>query len=110
MVYVMVHLCEDPATRRWQGLHIKPLSQDSLGVSRLDCGAVGAAAEGTAARAGHVRQSRSATVRAAHGCGSGGLPVRATRVRVGARGLVLRQCHLSILYFVRTIELKRPLS
>ena len=21
MVYAMVHLCEDPATRRWQGLH-----------------------------------------------------------------------------------------
>ena len=29
-------------------------------MSRLDGGAVGAAAEGTAARAGHVRQSRSA--------------------------------------------------
>ncbi|BAJ68002.1 hypothetical protein BLIJ_0408 [Bifidobacterium longum subsp. infantis ATCC 15697 = JCM 1222 = DSM 20088] len=92
------------------GPSFKPLSQDSLGVSRLDGGAVGAAAVVTAARASHVRQGRSATVRAVHGRSSGGLPVRATRVRVGARGLVLRQCHLSILYFVRTIELKRPLS
>ena len=75
------------------GPSFKPLSQDSLGVSRLDGGAVGAAAVVTAARASHVRQGRSATVRAVHGRSSGGLPVRATRMRVGARGLVLRQCH-----------------
>ena len=83
------------------------VQRDSLGVDRLDSLTVDAAAEGTAARASNVRQGRSATVRAAHGSRSGRLPVRATRMSVGARGLVLRQCHFSILCFVRTFELKR---
>ena len=65
----------------------------SLGVDGADSLAVHAAAVGAAARAGHVRQRRSATVRAGNGLGGLGLPVCAARMSIRARGLVLRQCH-----------------
>lgn len=71
-----------------------PLSGNhSLGVDGADSLAVHAAAEGTAARACHVRQRRSAAVRAGNGLGGLGLPVCAARMSIRARGLVLRQCH-----------------
>ena len=71
-----------------------PLSGNhSLGVDGADSLAVHAAAEGTAARACHVRQRRSAAVRAGNGLGGLGLPVCAAGMGIRARGLVLRQCH-----------------
>lgn len=69
------------------------LGSHSLGVDGADSLAVHAAAVGAAARAGHVRQRRSATVRAGNGLGGLGLPVCAARMSIRARGLVLRQCH-----------------
>ena len=85
----------NPATRRWQGFHASiPLSGNhSLGVDGADGLTVHAAAEGTAARACHVRQRRSAAVRAGNGLGGLGLPVCAAGMGIRARGLVLRQCH-----------------
>lgn len=105
-----VRIQQDPATRRWQGpavLNYLSCSGRSLGVSGLDGVTVDAATEGAAARASHVRQRRSAAVRAGDGLRGRRFPVCATRMRIGARGLVLRQCHGVFLYFVRTIELKR---
>ena len=82
----------------------------SLGVNGADGLAVHTAAEGAAARASHVRQRRSATVRAGNGLGGLGLPVCAARMSIRARGLVLRQCHgVSSISFER-YELKRSVS
>ena len=64
------------------------LGSHSLGVDGADSLAVHAAAVGAAARAGHVRQRRSATVRAGNGLGAWPSSLRGEN-EYRARGLVL---------------------
>ena len=63
--------------------------------------------EGSARWASHVWECLRTAVRASHSLHGRRLPISATRMRISTRGLVLRQCHNSFLYFVQSIELKR---